>query len=102
LKAAKDFGIPIVVVDCKKCLLSNIEKIEQYLELFESRYDDFELLEKILESVYTINYGYRDVALELLKEHFNRDKLISYLGRIINYLTFLISTFKSVFMKRRS
>jgi hypothetical protein len=28
--------------------------------------------------------------------------LISYLGRIINYLTFLISTFKSVFMKRRS
>ena len=86
LKAAKDFGIPIVVIDCQKCLLTNIERIEQNLELFESRYDDSKILKSILESIYTINYGYRDVAPELLEKHFNRDKLFSYLGRIINHI----------------
>ena len=86
LKAAKDFNIPIVIIDCQKCLLSNIEKIEQNLELFESRYDDSIVLEKILELIYTINSGYRDVAPELLEEYFNRDKLISYLERIMNHI----------------
>lgn len=86
LKAAKDFNIPIVAIDCQKCLLSNIEKIEQNIELFESRYDDSIVLEKILELIYTINNGYRDVAPELLERYFNRDKLISYLGRIMNHI----------------
>ena len=86
LKAAKDFNIPIVVVDCQKCLLNNIEKIEKNLELFESRYDDSKILKSILESTYTINNGYRDVAPELLEKHFNSDKLISYLGRIMNHI----------------
>lgn len=86
LKAAKDFNIPIVVVDCQKCLLNNIEKIEMNLELFESRYDDSKILKSILESIYTINNGYRDVAPELLEKHFNKDKLISYLERIMNHI----------------
>ena len=86
LKAAKDFNIPIVVVDCQKCLLNNIEKIEMNLELFESRYDDSKILKSILESIYTINNGYRDVAPELLEKYFNRDKLISYLERIMNHI----------------
>ena len=86
LKAAKDFNIPIVVVDCQKCLLNNIEKIEKNLELFESRYDDSKILKSILELTYTINNGYRDVAPELLEKHFNSDKLISYLGRIMNHI----------------
>lgn len=86
LKAAKDFNIPIVVVDCQKCLLNNIEKIEKNLELFESRYDDSKILKSIIESIYTINNGYRDVAPELLEKHFNSDKLISYLDRIMNHI----------------
>ncbi len=86
LRAAKDFNIPIVVVDCQKCLLNNVEKIEKNLELFESRYDDSKILKSILESAYTINNGYRDVAPELLEKYFNRDKLISYLGRIMGHI----------------
>ena len=86
LKAAKDFNIPIVVVDCQKCLLNNVEKIEKNIELFESRYDDSKILKSILESVYTINNGYRDVAPGLLEKHFNRDKLISYLERIMSHI----------------
>ena len=86
LRAAKDFNIPIVVVDCQKCLLNNVEKIKKNLELFESRYDDSKILKSILESVYTINNGYRDVAPGLLEKHFNRDKLISYLERIMSHI----------------
>ena len=86
LKAAKDFDIPIVLVDCQKCLLSNIEKIEKNLELFESRYDDSKVLKNIIESIYTINCGYKDVAAELLEKQFDKYKLSSYLGRVINHI----------------
>jgi len=86
LKAAKDFNIPIVMIDCERCLLTNIERIEQNLKLFESRFDDSKLLTTIVESIYTINSGYRDIAPELLEKDFNRDKVVSYLGRIIMHI----------------
>ena len=86
LKAAKDFGIPIVVVDCKKCLSHNIDKIEKKIQLFESRSDDSKILTSILESIYTLSNGYRSSAPQLLGEMFGRDKLMSYLNRIINHI----------------
>lgn len=86
LKAAKDFGIPIVVVDCKKCLSHNIDKIEKKIQLFESRSDDSKILTSILESIYTLSNGYRSSAPQLLGEMFGRDKLMSYLNRMINHI----------------
>ena len=56
------------------------------MELFESRFDDSKLLTTIIESIYTINSGYRDIAPELLENYFNRDKVVSYLGRIITHI----------------
>lgn len=86
INAAKDFDIPIVIVDCEKCLLNNIEKIEKSLELFESRFDDSEILSSIIEMIYTINSGYRDIVPELLEKHFNRDKINSFIGRIVQHI----------------
>lgn len=86
LKAAKDFGIPIVVIDCKKCLSHNIDKIEKKIQLFESRSDDSKILSSILESIYTLSNGYRSSAPQLIVEMFGRDKLMSYLNRMINHI----------------
>jgi len=86
LQAAKDFNIPIVVVDCEQCLLNNIEKVEQKINIFESRYDDSKILKSILEDIYTINSGYWDVASNLLNNYLGRERIISYLSRIITHI----------------
>lgn len=86
LNAAKDFYIPIVIVDCEKCIVNNIAKIEKGIEMFESRFDDSKIVSSIIEMIYTINSGYRDIAPELLEKYFNRDKIISYLGRMIQHI----------------
>lgn len=82
LKAAKDFGIPIVIIDCEKCLLHNLEKIEYELQLFESRYDDAISIKSIIEKIYTLTTGYRDIAPQLLEKYLQKDKLLNYINRI--------------------
>lgn len=86
INAAKDFGVPIVIIDCEKCLINNIAKIEKCLELFESRFDDSQMVSSIIEMIYMINSGYRDIAPELLEKHFDSNKLISYVGRIAQHI----------------
>ena len=86
INAAKDFSIPIVIVDCEKCLISNIEKIENNLNLFENRTDNAQIVSNIIEMIYTLSVGYERIAPALLNKHFNKDKIISYLGRIIQHI----------------
>ena len=49
-------------------------------------FDDSEILLSIIEMIYTINSGYRDIVPELLEKYFNRDKMISYIGRITQHI----------------
>ena len=86
LKAAKDFNIPIVIVDCKRCILNNVDKIEQEVELFESRFDDSKILSKIIESIYAINCGFRNIAPQLVEECFSYERIMSYVWRIISHI----------------
>lgn len=86
VNAAKDFNVPIVLIDCERCLINNISKIEEKLEIFENRYDDSEILSSIIEMIRSIDYGYRHIAPKLLEKHFNSDKMISYIGRIVHHI----------------
>ena len=86
LQAAKDFSIPIVIIDCEKCLIHNVDKIEKQLELFESRYDNPEIIKTIIESIYAISSGYKDISLELLEKHFSLDKKLSFIMRISKHI----------------
>ena len=86
VNAAKDFNVPIVMVDCEKCLLANIAKVENGIRYFESRYDDSLILNMVIELIYTINYGFRGIAPELLDKYFNRDVQLGYLTRILRHI----------------
>lgn len=86
INAAKDFDVPIVIVDCERCLLSNISKIDRKLELFERRFDDSSLISQIIEMIYNLNSGYRDVAPNLLVKYFNGEKMNSYIGRVLHHI----------------
>lgn len=98
VNAAKDFKIPIVMIDCEKCLISNIEKIDNLLLQFESRYDDVSIIKKIVEMIYSLKSGYR-VAPELLEKYLNTDKLYSYVLRITNHLEKMASLVPTIAIK---
>lgn len=85
LKAACDFSIPIVVVDCEKCLVYNISKLENILVNFEKKYDDIESIRVIIEMIYCIKNGYK-FAPKLVDKYFYTDKLYSIVIRIVNHL----------------
>jgi len=84
--AAKDFNIPIVMIDCKKCLLDNINKIENNVELFESRYDDSKILVKIIEMMNTLDSGYKHVAPDLVEKYFNKAERRFYFERVMKHI----------------
>ena len=98
VNAAKDFQIPIVMIDCEKCLVSNVEKIDNLFLQFESRYDDVSVIKKIIEMIYSLKSGYR-VAPELLEKHLNTDKLYSYVLRIANHLEKMASLVPTIAIK---
>lgn len=86
INAAKDFSIPIVIVDCEKCLISNIEKIENNLKIFENRTDNAQIVSTIIEMIYTLSVGYEKITPELLNKYFGREKIVSYIGRIMHHI----------------
>ena len=86
INAAKDFNIPIVIIDCEKCLINNINELEEELVMFESRFDNSKIVSSIIEMIYTLNSGYRDIAPELLEKHFNGEKTLSYVARIVQHV----------------
>lgn len=86
INAAKDFNIPVVIIDCEKCLINNINELEEELAMFESRFDNSKIVSSIIEKIYTLNSGYRDIAPELLEKHFNGEKMLSYVARIMQHV----------------
>ena len=83
--AARDFKIPIVIIDCEKCLKYNIEKIEKKMNDFESCYDDIQSIDDVIEMIYSLKSGYK-VASDLIDKYLNIEKLYSYVWRIIHHL----------------
>lgn len=65
LKATYQFGqgikpLPIVIIDCERCLQASLDKIEQQITAFTSRYDDISSLQRIIENIFTLEAGYRN------------------------------------------
>ena len=56
------------------------------MKLFESRTDDSEILSSILEMIYTVNSGIQNISPQLLERYFNKDKLLSYVERIVVHI----------------
>ena len=83
INAAKDFGIPIVIVDCEKCLLESIKKLNINLEIFESSTDNVDIVPTIIEMYNTIFYGYNNTAPQLLKKHLDRE---DYVNRLFSHI----------------
>lgn len=90
LKASIDFSIngkplPIVIVDCEKCLGKNSQQIEEMILQFENMYDNPTFIKRIIEQIYTIKFGYRN-NLEVLDRYLSDKKQIEYFHRLIKHI----------------
>ncbi len=85
LKAAENFNIPIVIVDCEECIIHNINTIEKKLTEFETSYEYSNILKDIIESIFTLTYGYRNME-KLYNKYLNSEVTMNYLHRIINHI----------------
>lgn len=90
LKAAVDFSkngkpLPIVVIDCEKCLQHNLEILESKTIEFESSYEYSNLIREIIELTYTLLSGYYN--LEYLRDKYlNNVFQMDFLNRILNQI----------------
>lgn len=96
--AAKDFQIPIVLVDCEKCLQHNVMKIDNLMEQFVARYDDIDSIRNIIEMIYSLKSGY-NIAPSLINKYLGTEKLYSYVYMIVNHLEEMVNIVPSIALK---
>lgn len=84
IRAADNFNIPIVLVDCEKCLIDSIKRIDDKMQEFECCYDNITSVLDVIEMIYSLRSGYR-IANNLLDKYLNLEKVYSYVYRIIKH-----------------
>lgn len=89
-KAAVQFGkngtpLPIVIVDCEECLKTNLQKLDEQITSFTSRYDDISSIRKIVERLYTLISGYRNFS-KLSNKYLNSDVIMSYFNKLREHI----------------
>ena len=89
IKASKDYYnatgkvLPIVVVECEKCLEYNVKKVEYMINYFNSSFDDKKLLVDIIELIHTLRMGHQVNEENIIEKHLNKEKCLSYFMHIL-------------------
>lgn len=83
LKAAKDFGIPIVKINREKCAKNEHEKIEQMIKDFEQTQNPT-LISKIITQFHNNRFGNQSSHPLIINNYFSKSIMNKYLERIDN------------------
>lgn len=83
LKAAKDFGIPIVKINREKCAKNESQKIENMMLEFEKTKNP-ELISKIITQFHNNRFGNKEGHSLIIKLYFSKPIMEKYLERIDN------------------
>jgi hypothetical protein len=92
LKAASQFSkdnepIPIVIIDCEKCLKKDLERINANIKKMSLlKKPDHKLTHDTLEYIYTLKAGFYYLDY-LEKKYLSKEKLLPYLYKILEYQT---------------
>jgi len=85
LKAAKDFGIPIVKINREKCAKNEFKKIESLvLEFEETKNPD--LISKIITQFHNNRFGNKENHPLICNKYFSKELMEKYLERINNVI----------------
>lgn len=91
IKASLDFKkatgktLPIVIIDCEKCLIHNVEILDKMISDFSSNFDNSKKLKDILELIHTLKTGYSGKK-ELIKKYLSTEKVFEYFNNILNII----------------
>lgn len=80
IKASLDYknatgkALPVVIIDCEKCLSHNVEKLNLMISEFKTNYDNKKLLEDIIELIYTLRMGYASNSKQIRQKYLSDEK----------------------------
>lgn len=83
LKAAHDFGVPIVKINREKCAKNELRKIEDMMIEFEQTKNP-ELISKIITQFHNNRFGNKEGHSLITKVYFSKQTMEKYLERIDN------------------
>ena len=92
IKAATDYKdatgkvLPIVIVDCEKCLAYNVQQLDDMVTNFISNFDDKQLLINIIELMHTLSMGHGRNESDIVKKYLSREKRIGHLQTILSVI----------------
>ncbi len=91
LKAATDFQkngkpLPIVVVDCEKCLLHHLNVLNEKINDFLNTYEYTKDLMSIIELLFTLLSGYQNKKY-LSEKYLNTQSQMNYLDILLNHIS---------------
>lgn len=92
VKASTDYknatgkALPIVVVECEKCLAYNVQKLENMITSFHTNFDDEELLINIIELMHTLSMGHRRNKSNIVDKYLDDKTKLRYFETILSVI----------------
>lgn len=92
VKAATDYKdatgkvLPIVIVDCEKCLAHNVQKLDEMINSFISNFDDEQLLINIIELMHTLSMGHRRNKSNIVEKYLSSEKRLGQLETLLSVI----------------
>ena len=85
-KKATGKALPIVIIDCEKCLSHNVQKIEEMTANFIACYDDKQILQDIIELIYTLRMGYATNDSHIINNYLSKEKCLEILSSVLQVI----------------
>lgn len=79
--------LPIVIIDCEKCLSYNVQKLDEMTSSFITNYDDKRILVDIIELIHTLRMGYATTGEHIINKYLGKEKCLEILSSILQVIT---------------
>lgn len=85
-KKATGKALPIVIVDCEKCLAHKVQKLDEMINKFITNFDDEELLINIIELMHTLSMGHGRNKANIIDKYLSKEKKLKQLETILSVI----------------
>ena len=78
--------LPIVIIDCEKCLSYNVQKLDEMTANFITNYDDKRIITDIVELIHTLRMGYATTGEHIINKYLGKEKCLEILNNLLQVI----------------
>lgn len=86
-KNATGTPLPIIIVDCEKCLAYNVQQLEGMINSFITNFDDENLLINIIELMHTLSTGHRRNQSNIVDKYLSKETRLRHFETLLSVIT---------------